>query len=349
MKETQPQVLESTSKWPQKILALAPNLNRPLSTTAQPVREFILGIFDWYMRDTRVTLILNPNDTRTIRTIYPYISALYHVISSLYPRDTKAPSCCAVSPSTSAELHGRAVQPIPRAMAARKIDALFPKRKATALSGSKVLSAASYKSRDPVYGAHNDIGSGGGTIGASDSQPAALVSSGRPDLNEGDHVILGIIQAYLCCLHSPSLLHGSAMHSVHSAFAMCLKARCLKLLLARFDHCECSVFWSKLGDEPIFRFIMAYLCCLRLPSLRHGSAMHSLRCAFAMCLEMRCLKFPLAPIDHYGCSIFFSKLGDKSLPRFLRVFSVSFNVVNEINACWLIRVLHNILILPLRL
>jgi hypothetical protein len=30
MKETQPQVLESTSQWPQKILALAPNLNRPL-------------------------------------------------------------------------------------------------------------------------------------------------------------------------------------------------------------------------------------------------------------------------------------------------------------------------------
>jgi hypothetical protein len=29
MKETQPQVLESTSQWPQKILALAPNLNRP--------------------------------------------------------------------------------------------------------------------------------------------------------------------------------------------------------------------------------------------------------------------------------------------------------------------------------
>jgi hypothetical protein len=31
MKETQPQVLESTSQWPQKILALAPNLNRPLN------------------------------------------------------------------------------------------------------------------------------------------------------------------------------------------------------------------------------------------------------------------------------------------------------------------------------
>jgi hypothetical protein len=30
MKETQPQVLESTSQWPQKILTLAPNLNRPL-------------------------------------------------------------------------------------------------------------------------------------------------------------------------------------------------------------------------------------------------------------------------------------------------------------------------------
>jgi hypothetical protein len=30
MKETQPQVLESTSQWPQKILALAPNLNWPL-------------------------------------------------------------------------------------------------------------------------------------------------------------------------------------------------------------------------------------------------------------------------------------------------------------------------------
>jgi hypothetical protein len=29
MKETQPQVLESTSQWAQKILALAPNLNRP--------------------------------------------------------------------------------------------------------------------------------------------------------------------------------------------------------------------------------------------------------------------------------------------------------------------------------
>jgi hypothetical protein len=169
------------------------------------------------------------------------------------------------------ELHGRAVQPIPRAMAARKIDALFPKRKTTVLSGAKVLSAASYKSRDPVYGAHDDIGSGGGTLGASDMQPAALVSSGRPDLNEGDHVILGIIQAYLCCLHSPSLLHGSAMHSVHSAFTMCLKTRCLKLLLARFDHCECSFFSSKLGDEPVqvmmqflglFRLICAVYACL---------------------------------------------------------------------------------------
>jgi hypothetical protein len=30
MKETQPQVLESTSQWPQKILALAPNLNQPM-------------------------------------------------------------------------------------------------------------------------------------------------------------------------------------------------------------------------------------------------------------------------------------------------------------------------------
>jgi hypothetical protein len=29
MMETLPQVLESTSQWPQKILALAPNLNRP--------------------------------------------------------------------------------------------------------------------------------------------------------------------------------------------------------------------------------------------------------------------------------------------------------------------------------
>jgi hypothetical protein len=32
MKETQPQVLESTSQWPQKILALAPNLNRALES-----------------------------------------------------------------------------------------------------------------------------------------------------------------------------------------------------------------------------------------------------------------------------------------------------------------------------
>jgi hypothetical protein len=30
MKEIQPQVLESTSQWPQKILAFTPNLNRPL-------------------------------------------------------------------------------------------------------------------------------------------------------------------------------------------------------------------------------------------------------------------------------------------------------------------------------
>jgi hypothetical protein len=36
MKETQPQVLESTSQWPQKILALAPNLNRPLLETVGP-------------------------------------------------------------------------------------------------------------------------------------------------------------------------------------------------------------------------------------------------------------------------------------------------------------------------
>jgi hypothetical protein len=36
MKETQSQVLESTSQWPQKILALAPSLNRPLVKLEQP-------------------------------------------------------------------------------------------------------------------------------------------------------------------------------------------------------------------------------------------------------------------------------------------------------------------------
>jgi hypothetical protein len=35
MKATQPQVQESTLQWPQKILALAPNLNRPLITISQ--------------------------------------------------------------------------------------------------------------------------------------------------------------------------------------------------------------------------------------------------------------------------------------------------------------------------
>jgi hypothetical protein len=74
-------------------------------------------------------------------------------------------------------------------MATRKMDALFPKRKSSAsgAKSGKVLSSASYKSRDPVYGAHDDIGSGGGSLGAADSQPAALISSGRQDLNEGKH------------------------------------------------------------------------------------------------------------------------------------------------------------------
>jgi hypothetical protein len=40
MKETQPQVLESTSQWPQKILAFAPNLNGPLV-----VEEYFQEIF----------------------------------------------------------------------------------------------------------------------------------------------------------------------------------------------------------------------------------------------------------------------------------------------------------------
>lgn len=76
-------------------------------------------------------------------------------------------------------------------MATRKMDALFPKRKSSALSGAKsgkVLSAASFKSRDPVYGAYDEVGSGGGTLGAVDSQPAALISSGRRDLNEGERL-----------------------------------------------------------------------------------------------------------------------------------------------------------------
>ena len=85
-------------------------------------------------------------------------------------------------------------------MATRKMDALFPKRKSSGLAtgkSAKVLSAASYKSRDPVYGAHDDVGSGGGTVGAADSQPAALISAGRKDLNEGAHGILGLISVYL--------------------------------------------------------------------------------------------------------------------------------------------------------
>ncbi|XP_024372617.1 uncharacterized protein [Physcomitrium patens] len=66
------------------------------------------------------------------------------------------------------------------------MDALFPKRKSSVSSvkGSKALSAASYKIKDPVYSAQDDIGSGAGTLGAADSQPAALVSSGRKDLHE---------------------------------------------------------------------------------------------------------------------------------------------------------------------
>ncbi|KAG0624971.1 hypothetical protein M758_2G017600 [Ceratodon purpureus] len=73
-------------------------------------------------------------------------------------------------------------------MATRKMDALFPKRKSSALSStksSKALSAASFKSRDPVYAAHDDIASDGGSVGAVDSQPAALIASGgHLDLNE---------------------------------------------------------------------------------------------------------------------------------------------------------------------
>lgn len=73
-------------------------------------------------------------------------------------------------------------------MATRRMDALFPKRKSSVSSvkGSKALSAASYKIKDPVYSAQDDIGSGAGTLGAADSQPAALVSSGRKDLHEGN-------------------------------------------------------------------------------------------------------------------------------------------------------------------
>jgi hypothetical protein len=49
MKETQPQVLESTSQWPQKILALDPNLNWPLGNiTSEQISMYIQGLHNHF-------------------------------------------------------------------------------------------------------------------------------------------------------------------------------------------------------------------------------------------------------------------------------------------------------------
>lgn len=97
-------------------------------------------------------------------------------------------------------VRGRRACDSAKAMATRKMDALFPQRKSSVPSGvksSKVLSAASSKSGDPVFRVHHDVGSGGGSVGAADSQPAALVSAAGKDLNEGQP---GAEKPFLCAV-----------------------------------------------------------------------------------------------------------------------------------------------------
>lgn len=72
-------------------------------------------------------------------------------------------------------------------MATRKMDSMYQKRKNAVPAGKsgKALSSVSKKTRDSITATYDDVGSGAGTVGAAASQPAALISSGSKDLNEG--------------------------------------------------------------------------------------------------------------------------------------------------------------------
>jgi len=70
-------------------------------------------------------------------------------------------------------------------MATRKMDALYPKRKSAPAGGKgNKMSAISKKAKDSLAATYEDLGMGTGTLGSSAAQPAALISSGRKDLNE---------------------------------------------------------------------------------------------------------------------------------------------------------------------